>query len=332
MRYSESLRTCALIAVLFGVTPIVSPFRALHLRTAAPAERAASARAADPAASAPPVAGTGAVPVPAGSAETPPPAPPPSVLERNQLVVFYGSPISAGLGILGVFPPEEAATRVRDEASIYDGLNGDRGAKPAIDLIFEGATAEPTPDGLFLSYVGDEAVQTYLRLADQYDLQLILDLQIGRSTAMAELHKLDPYLANPRVHVAVDPEYAVGADGWPILTPGHITGDEINAMQDYLASVVQKHHLPPKMLVIHQWNDDTVLGGDVVQPNPAVSLVMNMDAFGDGTDKQAKYEAYASLPWAEHRSFNIFLHYDDPVFSEAQALALQPSPDVIFYQ
>ena len=60
--------------------------------------------------------------------------------------MFYGSPISSGLGILGVFPPEEAATRVRDEAALYDRLNGDRGARPAIDLIFEGATAEPTPE------------------------------------------------------------------------------------------------------------------------------------------------------------------------------------------
>ncbi len=269
---------------------------------------------------------------PARTSTPPPSTAPESVLEHNQLVVFYGSPISSGLGILGVFPPDEAAARVRDEAAIYDRLNGDRGAKPAIDLIFEGATSEPTPDGLFLSYVGDDAVQTYLRMADQYDLQLILDLQIGRSTAMDELRKLDPYLRNPRVHVAIDPEYAVGPDGWPIVTPGHVSGDEINAMQDYLASIVRDNNLPPKMLVIHQWNDDTVIAGDAVRPDAGVSLVLNMDAFGDNGDKQAKYRAYASLPWAEHRSFNIFLHYDDPVLSEEQALALEPSPDLIFYQ
>jgi hypothetical protein len=268
---------------------------------------------------------------PAAEPHAPPP-PPRSVLEESQMVVFYGTPIASGLGILGMFEPEDAARRVRDQAGIFNELNGDRSAVGAMDLIYAMVRDEPTSNGLFLSYLPDATVDRYLRNAEEYDLQLILDLQVGRGDVVAEVRKIERFLAHPRVHVAVDPEYAVGPDGYPIHTPGRMSGQQINDIQDYLADLVQRHGLPPKMFVIHQYIDDTIVDGHLTRATDGVDLVLNMDAFGAVHDKVKKYRGYADLPYAQRDSFNIFLHHDERVLSEQEVLELQPEPDVVFYQ
>ncbi len=273
-----------------------------------------------------------ASPIPPTPAPTATPAPPPSVLAGNQIVVFYGSPISDQLGILGTFSPEDAAARVRDEAAIYDDLNGDRGAVPALDIIYEMVQSEPTENGLYLRYLDPAVVQGYLAVAHDAGVQLILDLQIGRGDPLAEVRGLEPLLRDPIVHVAIDPEYAVGPAGVPLETPGAITGEQINDVQDYLAGIVAQSNLPPKMLIIHQYLDGTVVDGDVVRDTAGVNVVLNMDAFGDLARKVDKYRMFSTRSYARHKAFNIFLKHDDAVMSEADIEAIDPQPDVIFYQ
>jgi hypothetical protein len=267
--------------------------------------------------------------------DAPPTAPveePPALLEANQLIVFYGSPLSDGLGILGKFTPEDAADRARRMAFKYDQKNGDRGAIGAMDLIYGMAMDHPTDNGLYVRYLEDHTVERYLRAAEAQGVELILDLQIGRGDILEEVRKIERFLLHPRVHVAIDPEYAVGPYGQPILTPGVITGDQINAVQDYVAALVRDHGLPQKMVVIHQFMDETVVGGESTQHPPEVELVLNMDAFGAFIDKVDKYREYADLPYAERDSYNIFLKQDDRVLSEEEVLDLLPEPDAVFYQ
>lgn len=264
---------------------------------------------------------------------TPEPAPAPhSLFDNAQIVTFYGTPLAAGMGVLGTFPPDEMAQRLKGQAQIYDDLNGDRSVVGAMDLIYGVVQSEPTNNGLYVSYLDDARVEEYIRLAEQYDLQLILDLQIGRSTVADEIQKIERFLLNPRVHVAIDPEYAVGPNGYPIHTPGVISGHDINGAQLYLSELTAAHNLPPKMLVIHQFMDGTIIEGDVTAELPNVDLVLNMDAFGPYADKVDKYRHYASRPYAHHRSFNIFLKQDEPVGTEQDVLALDPMPDMVMYQ
>jgi hypothetical protein len=272
-----------------------------------------------------------AAPPPAPEAP-PPPAEPPHLLQANQLVVFYGTPLSDGMGILGKFEPEDAADRVRRMAFKYDQKNGDRGAIGALDLIYAMAMDNPTSNGLYLSYLDDQVVERYLRAAEAQGVHLMLDLQIGRGDVLEEVRKIERFLLHPNVHVAIDPEYAVGPHGAPILTPGSITGDQINAVQDYVAQLVRDHGLPQKMVVIHQFMDETIVGGDVTAHVPEVELVLNMDAYGDSPAKFKKYRHYAERPYAERDSYNIFLKQDDRVLSEEEVLELSPEPDAVFYQ
>src|SRR5262249_24728669 len=145
------------------------------------------------------------------------------------------------------------------------------------------------------------------------DLQIILDLQIGRGNMLDEVRKIERFLVNPRVHVAIDPEYAVGPSGVPLWTPGRINGNEINDVQDYLAWLIAQYQLPPKMLVIHQYLEDTVVDGHVARQVPNVDLVLNMDGIGAPDDKAQKYQMFASRPYAVRKSYNVFILYDHPV-------------------
>ncbi len=268
-------------------------------------------------------------PTPSATATT---APEP-LLKRNQMIVFYGSPISAGLGILGTFAPEDAAARVKAEADIYDSINGaGRGAFGAMDLIYSQVQSEPTENGLYLRYLSDETVQTYLSLAEKYDLQLILDLQIGRGDVVDEVRKTKRFLKNPRVHIAIDPEYAVGPQGIPLETPGQINADDLNRLQDYLTGLIAREQLPPKMVIIHQYLEETVVDGAATKTVPNVDLVLNMDAFGAAQEKNTKYQLFAARPYATRSAFNIFFKLDEHVLSEEEAVHLNPSPDAIFYQ
>ncbi len=254
------------------------------------------------------------------------------MFDDSQVVALYGSPLSPDLGVLGLFPPDEAARRLLDEAGIYDNLNGDRHVKPAIDLIYGQAQTDPTENGLYIQYLDDASVQAYLDVADRYDLQIILDLHIGRSNALDEVRKIERFLVNPRVHVAIDPEYAVGPEGVPLATPGRITGTDINDVQDYLAWIVAQYQLPPKMLVIHQYLEDTIVDGDAARQVPNVDLVLNMDGIGAPSEKADKYQEFASRSYAVRRSYNVFILQDHPVLSEDEIMQLSPQPDMVMYQ
>lgn len=311
--------------------PVVAPAAVL---TTTPAETpdsslpvAASPEAAQPA---PPVAEQ--TTAPASDDGAPAAAPGKALLANNQMVVFYGSPLSPDLGVLGQFDPAEAARRVRDQARIYDEINGDRGVVPAFDLIYAQAQAEPTDNGLFLRYLEDDVVWRYIAMAEAFDLQLILDLQIGRGSIVDEVRKTERFLRNPRVHIAIDPEYAVGPWGAPAATPGSMSGRDINQVQDYLSGLVDRENLPPKLVIIHQYMDDTIIDGDVTHDEPDVEVVLNMDAFGEVKEKQKKYRKQSANKYAEKNSFNIFLQYDERVLSEQEVLDLIPLPDVVFYQ
>lgn len=266
--------------------------------------------------------------------EASPPEPPPtaSVLGNNQVVVFYGLPDYPDLGVLGAYAPPDAARAVRAQAAEYDAINGDDGAAAMLDLVYAQAQADPTENGLYLRYLPDDVVQRYIEVANQFDVQVTLDLQIGRGDPLDEVRKIERYLRDPRVHVAIDPEYAVGPEGVPGDAPGVISGKQVNAIQDYVAGVVEQYNLPPKLIVVHQYLDDTVTDADEIRSVAGVDLVFNMDAFGGITEKAERYAKFSRRGHSRYHGFNVFLRHDDRVMSADEVLRLSPTPHVIFYQ
>ena len=58
----------------------------------------------------------------------------------------------------------------------------------------------------------------------------------------------------PNVHLGIDPEFAMAKKGKkPGTVIGTLDASEINYIGDYLAGLVKKYHLPPKIFIIHQF-------------------------------------------------------------------------------
>ncbi|MDP3177566.1 MAG: hypothetical protein Q8M76_06655, partial [Spirochaetaceae bacterium] len=58
------------------------------------------------------------------------------LLANNQILAFYGSPLSRNMGILGEYPKEELAPILLDYARRYNESNGRAGIVPAFYIIY----------------------------------------------------------------------------------------------------------------------------------------------------------------------------------------------------
>ena len=255
-----------------------------------------------------------------------------SILPDHQIVSYYGNPYSNQMGILGASDLESMADALEQRASRYDKLNGPREVIPAIHLVYGVAQPQPTANGLYLQYVDESAVLRYFALAEERDMLLFLDLQIGRSTVKAEVEKVLPFLRNERVHLALDPEFAVAGRDAPGDVIGSLSAEDIDAAQSMLQYLVVAERLPPKILMVHQFLDQMVRGGESINRYQGVDLIIDIDGFGPPAVKRATYERFASRTYAEHAAIKLFLDHDSDLMSEQDVLFLNPTPAVVIYQ
>ena len=255
-----------------------------------------------------------------------------SPLQDTLIVSYYGNPYSPNMGILGKADPQTIAARLEEQAARYDELNGPLRVMPAFHLVYAVAQPHPAADGRYLYYMDDADVREYVALAEERDALLFLDLQIGRSSVEAELQRVLPYLRYDNVHLALDPEFAVALGEVPGAIFGSLHADDINRAQTLLQQLVDTEHLPPKLLIVHQFVDSMVLEGDAIQRYPDVDLVLDVDGFGPAAVKRAIYGRYASRPYAYHAAVKLFFEQDPDLMSELDVLSLEPRPSIVIYQ
>ena len=260
-------------------------------------------------------------------------AAPPSVFESAQVVSLYGHPSVRGLGVLGHYGPQEAADEVTRIATSYDALNGDRDVIPALHLIVAVAQRRPMEDGSYLGRIAADVLATYVDLARERGLLLFLDVQVGWSDPLSEVQRLSWALAEPFVHLALDPEVATR---WAGLAPGLVVGRvepaEVNAVQEYLAALVRARALPPKLLVLHQFVDRMLPDPEQYAALPEVELTIDMDGYGSQLAKLRNYQAFALAPHAERAGIKLFYDWDTLLLSPERLQALEHPPDLVIYQ
>lgn len=255
-----------------------------------------------------------------------------SLLAGNTLVAYYGSPRQPAMGILGEHDAEAIAWLLSARAARFDALNGDAGAVPVLHLVYGVAQPEPGADGLYLRYVDDRTVRQYLDLSRRYGFALVLDLQIGHSSALAEVRKILPYLEEPDVHVALDPEFALAGGATPGAAIGTLDASDINAVQWLLAEFTRQRHLPKKVLIVHQFEAAMISDALAIERRSGVDLVIDMDGYGPADIKTVKYQQYGAAPYAPFGGIKLFLRHDPDLMTEEQLLDIEPRPAFFLYQ
>lgn len=253
-----------------------------------------------------------------------------TILPRYRVVAYYGAPQNPALGALGVGPLPAAVAKLERQATPY--RRPGRPVLPALELIADIAKPLPFSTGLYVERQTPETICRYLREARRAKALLILDLQPGHADFVHEVRRLRPWLEEPDVSIALDPEWKV--PDWAV--PGEVIGGTdasvVNAIARELSEIVRRERLPHKLLLVHQFTPEMVERRELLRRYPGVELTLNVDGVGARGDKELAYRTLAAPgdPWLH--GFKLFYEEDGVVMTPREVLALRPRPDVVIYE
>lgn len=290
-------------------------------------------------------------PTPTSTATIPPPTPTPTPdpyawvwnieLPYNRLVLFYYIP-EAPWGFVGTFSDSALLARVHEQSQQYAELDPAHPAVSGLDVVSPVAEPDPGPDGYYSALTAPETVEHYLNLATQQHMLFFLDMQIGRAPLQKEVAALWQYLQLPNVDLALDPEFDVAPYGVPDINLGHMMASDINPVIDELSHLVIDRHLPPKILIIHQWQESMLPDWYNIKPKYGVTIITCSDGFGTPEEKLADYQQFDNVQLIEYPGIKLFYPnfpgnpphptLDDPLMSPADVLKLHPAPVLVMYQ
>jgi hypothetical protein len=255
-----------------------------------------------------------------------------AIFPEYRVLSYYGFPGNELMGILGEHDKDSLLEILREQAAAYEAVDDSRPIKLAFEVIASVAQADPMADGSYLAYTSADYIRDYVEFTRDNDLLLLLDMQFGRRTVQQEVDAVLEWLKEPHVHLALDPEFSVNEGEVPGEVLGKMNAAEIRYAQETLADFCAQHNLPPKILVVHQFNLSSITERELVEPVEGVQFVLEVDGFGPPEDKQATYQVITEGEPIEYYGFKLWYRQDEPLMSEADVLALNPSPDLIIYQ
>ncbi len=218
------------------------------------------------------------------------------------------------------------------QAIAYQVMLTDTQVVPFFHMVTTIADPHPGPDGDYVHRATTETIGLWVDVAQAHGLFSVLDIQPGYSTIAEEVAYLGPFLQQPGVHLALDPEFSM-LDG--VTVPGGgigmMTGAMVNAAQAQLSeyAVLAGER---KVLIIHQFDNMMFSGKEDLVDYLHVDLVWDSDGFGGPGAKIADYNQYATEPGFEYGGFKLFYEYDVPVMQPAAVLGLEPLPAFVVYQ
>jgi hypothetical protein len=254
-----------------------------------------------------------------------------SVLEKNLLVTWYGNPWSERMGILGRLDGNALAEGLKRQAAAY-AAGTKKEILPAYELVAIVAQGQPGRDGRYRRRESRAVIDRMLRAARAAGFKLILDVQTGRSTVLDELSYLAPYLQEPDVYLALDPEFSMGTDGVPGKRIGQMHADEVNDAIGVLEYLQTRDQLPPKVLIVHQFTTGMLPDKEKIWSSSAIDIVLAADGFGPPALKRHTYSMVLRQHALAFSGFKLFYIQDTDLLPPSQVLALTPPPAVIIYQ
>jgi hypothetical protein len=253
------------------------------------------------------------------------------ILPHARVLSYYGFPNVPQMGILGQYSPEELFPILLDQTLAYEEVS-DKPVLMAYEVIASVAQRDPQADNSYLARIPDSVVQEYVDFCEKRKLHLMLDMQYGRLTTEQELDAIAHWLEYPFVHPALDPEFSVEEGEVPGEVLGAIDGSDVTFAQEWLADFCATRGLPPKILVVHQFNWYSITNKDTIRPVDGVQFCLEVDGFGSPPMKLETYAVLTQDPIEFHGFKLWYSGEDDPLMTPEEVLALDPSPDFIIYQ
>ena len=269
------------------------------------------------------------------------PAPlPGSLLPTRRIVAFYGNPLSKHMGILGELPPEQMLARLDAEVRAWQTADSTTPVQPALHLIAVVAQGSPGRDGKYRLRMDSTLIEKVYGWAKPRNALLFLDVQVGKSTLQDELPRLAPFLKRPDVHLAIDPEFSMhyGASNHvPGTRIGTFDASDVNYAAGFLADLVTREHLPPKVLIVHRFTRTMLTHARQIQLDPRVQVVIDMDGWGPPWLKRDSYRDYVYEEPVQFTGFKLFYRNDtkkkgSSLMTPREVLELEPRPVYIQYQ
>ena len=173
----------------------------------------------------------------------------------RRLVAIYGHPGDGNLGVLGEQPVDAAVQRARAIAAGYIGVSPEL-VVPTFEIITTVASAEAGADGDYSLESSIDHIRPWVDAAAAAGFYVVLDLQPGYTDFLTQAMRYEELLAQPHVGLALDPEWRLAPGERHMRDIGQVSADEVNRVAAWLAELTRRHHLPQKLLLLHQFRLD----------------------------------------------------------------------------
>ncbi|QEC79152.1 hypothetical protein [Mucilaginibacter ginsenosidivorax] len=262
---------------------------------------------------------------------------PGAILPFNRVVAYYGNMYSKNMGVLGEYEPKVMMDKLKTECKVWEKADTLTPVIPALHYICVTAQADAGRNGLHNLRMPFSQIDKVIAMAKTMNALVFLDLQVGFSTVQTEIPKLEKYLLMPNVHLGIDPEFSMKEGSVPGKRIGTFDADDINYVSKYLAGLVRKNNMPPKIFIVHRFTKRMVTNYKDIKLSSEVQLVMDMDGWGGPDLKKGTYKYFIAAEPVQFTGFKLFYKNDikngpKRMLTPKEVLALKPSPVYIQYQ
>jgi hypothetical protein len=260
-----------------------------------------------------------------------------AILPFKRIVVYYGNLHSKKMGALGEYAPKEMWSRLNAEVKRWEKADPATPVQAGVHYIAAVASGTPGRDGKYINRMGNNQIDSVMKIAKMHDAIVFLDLQVALSNIKDELPNIEKYLALPNVHLGIDPEFSMKDGARPGTKIGTYDAADINYCAAYLADLVKKHDLPPKVFTIHRFTRKMVTNYKNIKLRPEVQIVMHMDGWGGPELKKGTYRHFIESEPVQFTGFKLFYKNDlknapNRLMTPEELLKLRPAPIYIQYQ
>lgn len=325
-----------------GTSPEVSPSRSASASGSTTPE---PTQAVTPTLTAGPAPAPASIPVPSTTA---PPAPAAAtsaatsaastaaarrIFTGRTYVALYGKPGTRALGVLGEQGTAATIRRVQRLAASYR-PHTSRTVVPALEIIATVASRGAGKDGNYSAESSVASLRPLVTAARKAGVHVVLDLQPGRSSFLTQAKRYRSLLVQPHVSLALDPEWRLKPGQVHLRQVGSVDAKEINRVIRWLADLTADHHLPQKMLLLHQFRRSMITHrSSLDMSHPQLAIAVQMDGQGSQPAKRSTYAAIrrggpAGLVWG----WKNFIDEDHPMLSPRATMRLRPQPRWVSYQ